>query len=80
MNRGPTPEIHVMEERCKGCSICIEICQARVLERSADANAQGFNYPLVKDAEACLGCGMCEMLCPDFAIWIDVDETSEEEP
>ncbi len=80
MNRGPTPEIHVIIERCKGCGICLEICQSRVLERSADPNEQGFNYPLVKDAEACLGCGMCEMLCPDFAIWIDVDETPAEEP
>jgi 2-oxoglutarate ferredoxin oxidoreductase subunit delta len=70
-------EIHVIAERCKGCGICVEICQADVLQKSVEANPQGFCFPLVMDANACLGCGMCEMLCPDFAIWVDVVETEE---
>ena len=70
-------EIHVIAERCKECGICIEVCQADVLEKSADENSQGYRFPLVKDVEACLGCGLCEMLCPDFAIWIAVVETGE---
>ena len=74
MNDALKAEIHVVEERCKGCGICIEICQADVLEQSASTNNQGHPYPVVKNAAACLGCGVCEMLCPDFAIWVSVIE------
>lgn len=77
MSSAVRAEINVVTERCKGCGICIEVCQAEVLQKSTDANAQGFSFPEVKDAEACLGCGMCEMLCPDFAIYVSVIETPE---
>jgi 2-oxoglutarate ferredoxin oxidoreductase subunit delta len=77
MNGAFRAEIHVIEDRCKGCGICIEICQAGVLERSENTNCEGHSYPVVKNAKTCLGCGMCEMLCPDFAIWITVIEPEE---
>jgi 2-oxoglutarate ferredoxin oxidoreductase subunit delta len=75
MNEALKAEIHVIEDRCKGCGICIEICQADVLAQSESTNSQGHPYPVVKNAAACLGCGMCEMLCPDFAIWVAVIES-----
>lgn len=68
-------EIHTIEDRCKGCLICIEICQAEVLKVSEQMNRNGYYYPQVKEVEACINCGMCEMFCPDFAIWV----TSKEE-
>ncbi|MFH1941692.1 MAG: 4Fe-4S binding protein [bacterium] len=67
-------EIHTVEDRCKGCLICIEICQADVLAVSDSANRYGKSYPLVVKQEACIGCGMCEMFCPDFAIWVTSEE------
>lgn len=77
MNKAIRAEVYVIENRCKGCGVCIEVCQADVLEVSPTVNDQGYNFPVVKDAEACLGCGMCEMLCPDFAVYIRVVEPEE---
>ena len=67
-------EIHTLEERCKGCLICIDICQAEVLRLSDDVNKNGYHFPLIANIEACIGCAMCEMFCPDLAIWVTSDE------
>jgi 2-oxoglutarate ferredoxin oxidoreductase subunit delta len=45
-----------------------------VLEISNDFNSLGYHPPRVKDAEACVNCGLCEMLCPEFAIYLDEEE------
>lgn len=66
-------EICVIKERCKGCGICVEICQAKVLEFSEECNSQGYRTPLVINLDECLSCRMCEMLCSDFAIWVITD-------
>ncbi len=63
-------EICIIKERCKGCGICVEVCQTDVLELSDELNSQGYRTPRVKSAEECLNCGMCEMFCADFAIWV----------
>jgi 2-oxoglutarate ferredoxin oxidoreductase subunit delta len=63
-------KIHVNKERCKGCGICVEVCQTSVLEISEEKNFQGYSFPVVTDPDECISCGLCEMLCPDFAIWI----------
>ena len=80
MNKVVKAEVRIISERCKGCGICIEVCQANVLERSVDTNSNGYCVPLVKDAGACLGCGVCEMLCPDFALFVRVLETGGTSP
>ncbi|TET75470.1 MAG: 4Fe-4S dicluster domain-containing protein [Candidatus Aminicenantes bacterium] len=66
-------EIYIIKERCKGCGICVEVCQAKVLELSEELNSQGFRTPNVKNLEECLNCGMCEMFCSDFAIWVSIE-------
>jgi 2-oxoglutarate ferredoxin oxidoreductase subunit delta len=71
-------KVAVLKERCKGCGICVQICQTRVLEMSEEENSLGCKLPEVKNIEACLVCGLCEMLCPDFAIWV-FDEQDEAE-
>ncbi|MBS3819527.1 4Fe-4S dicluster domain-containing protein [bacterium] len=71
-------EIHILEERCKGCGICVEICQADVLELSPEANEKGIQVPYPKKPENCLNCGMGEMFCPDFAIYVWVNDDEEE--
>lgn len=70
-------EVHIIKERCKGCRICIEICQSGVLEISEEINTNGYHPPCVKNLEACINCGMCEMFCPDFAIWVTTVEKEE---
>jgi len=53
-------EITVNSKWCKKCGLCVEFCPRQVLEMK--------EVPSVKDAERCIGCLMCEMHCPDFAI------------
>ena len=69
-----TYKIHVLKERCKGCLICVELCQAEVLGVSTETNADGYAFPVVERSERCINCGACEMFCPDFAIWVTLED------
>lgn len=71
--------IHILEERCKGCGVCVEVCQTSVLAMSGKANIHGYNYPVAENPTQCLLCGMCEMFCPDFAIWADIEKDEARE-
>ena len=74
-----TVEIQIINERCKGCKICIEICQTDVLDIAEEPNKFGYNPPYVKTLEDCTVCGLCEMLCPDFAIRVYYREEEEQQ-
>ena len=63
-------DVIVIEERCKGCSFCIEFCPKDVLEEDTKLNVKGAHVPRVKDSALCVGCGICEEICPDFAIFL----------
>jgi len=63
-------DIVVLEDRCKGCSFCIEFCPRDVLEQDTKLNIRGAHAPRVKDSALCVGCGVCEEICPDFAIFL----------
>ena len=65
----PQGKVHVVSDRCKGCGYCIKYCPREVLELSNEINSKGFYFPRVKDEDACLSCGLCEIICPEFAIW-----------
>jgi 2-oxoglutarate ferredoxin oxidoreductase subunit delta len=70
-------EVVIMKDRCKGCGFCVTYCPMDVLEVSRDFNVKGYHFPVVKNPGNCINCGLCEMLCPDFAIW---SVLKEEEP
>lgn len=53
---------------CKGCNLCVNSCPADILFLDAKSKIG------VSDISKCVFCGMCEMRCPDFAIWIVKDE------
>ena len=57
----PKGEVEIIEQYCKGCSICVAFCPTNVLE---------MDLYVVKVAkpEACIACMQCELRCPDFAI------------
>lgn len=40
-----------------------------VLAFSDEFNAKGYHTPVVKHPEKCVGCNLCGMYCPDFAIY-----------
>jgi 2-oxoglutarate ferredoxin oxidoreductase subunit delta len=68
--RVPRGEIHVLLERCKGCGWCVEFCPRKVLEVSDEINSKGYHPPKAVKANACASCGLCELLCPEFAIYV----------
>ena len=55
--------------RCKECGYCIKFCPKNVLAVSEIEKIE------VVNEEACIGCGQCEMRCPDFAIFVVKEET-----
>jgi 2-oxoglutarate ferredoxin oxidoreductase subunit delta len=65
----PQGKIHVISDRCKGCRYCIKYCPREVLEVSNKLNVKGYIIPQVKNEDACVNCGLCEIICPEFAIW-----------
>lgn len=58
--------ITVVKGHCKGnqCNICVAYCPEKVL-------AMGFRHVEVVDADGCTKCMLCEIRCPDFAIFVD---------
>jgi 2-oxoglutarate ferredoxin oxidoreductase subunit delta len=73
-HKGQQAEVFVLKERCKGCGICVAVCQTEVLELSKEKNRQCYRHPVVINADQCLNCGLCEMFCPDFAIWVTMEK------
>lgn len=59
-------QITVIKAHCKGglCNICVNYCPEKVL-------AMGFRTVEVVDPDSCTKCMLCELRCPDFAIFVD---------
>jgi 2-oxoglutarate ferredoxin oxidoreductase subunit delta len=72
----PRGEVHVFDNWCKGCGLCIEFCPAGVLVLGRD------NRPRPIYPENCTACRWCELHCPDFAIFVcaSADQTETGEP
>jgi len=51
-------EIHIIEERCKQCRLCIELCPREVLLEEPEKG------------KICVSCNICEVACPEYAIWV----------
>jgi len=64
MDASKTRRVTVKNEWCKDCGICIAFCPRQALT----ANAQG---KPVWNAETCVFCTLCELRCPDFAIYLE---------
>jgi 2-oxoglutarate ferredoxin oxidoreductase subunit delta len=70
-SRLPCGQVHLIPDRCKGCKLCIEFCPQQVLVQSTATNAKGYHYPVVAPGkqDACVVCGFCSLICPEFAIF-----------
>ncbi|WP_449244684.1 4Fe-4S dicluster domain-containing protein [Desulfobacca acetoxidans] len=55
-------DIDIYRDWCKSCGICAALCPKHCFTRDDTGG------PLVVDPDSCIGCGWCEIHCPDFAI------------
>jgi 2-oxoglutarate ferredoxin oxidoreductase subunit delta len=61
-------KIFISPKYCKGCLICVESCPKKVMKATSDITARGYTLPEPVHPEKCNACGICEIVCPDFAI------------
>ena len=74
-------KVFLIEERCKGCNLCVEFCPKGVLHESATFNKKGYHPPeLIEIAgeKECVACGYCTLICPEFAIYIEMEDNDKE--
>jgi 2-oxoglutarate ferredoxin oxidoreductase subunit delta len=74
-SRVPRGVVHIIEERCKGCGFCVEFCPRGVLVMSRHTNAKGYHPPEIIESTICADCRLCSLLCPDFAIYVESNES-----
>ncbi|NAZ26764.1 MAG: 4Fe-4S dicluster domain-containing protein [Thermogladius sp.] len=70
--------ITVIRDRCKECGFCINVCPVKILVKSSVENKYGFRPPTVLNPEKCIGCRLCEYMCPEFAIFVTKGEGVED--
>ncbi len=70
-------QINILKDRCKGCRLCIEFCPRQVLRESTEFNARGYHPASAEKENECLDCGLCELICPEFAIEVVPAEAAE---
>lgn len=66
-------KVNVKRNWCKECDICVTLCPKGVLKKDKDGKAEAV-YP-----EECVGCMICELHCPDFAIYVNEKEDPDKE-
>jgi len=65
----PLGKIYVKENRCKGCTFCVEYCPKEVLGMSTGFNDRGYHYPYAMKPDECVDCKLCQRICPEFSIF-----------
>lgn len=63
--------VTILEERCKGCELCVLACPQGNLTLSDKLNKMGYHPVLWRylgKKGPCTACGICYWVCPDFAI------------
>jgi 2-oxoglutarate ferredoxin oxidoreductase subunit delta len=62
--------IEIDEARCKGCRLCVSVCPQEILIISSRLNERGYMPAEVINMDACTGCSMFAMICPDVCITV----------
>ena len=80
MGESDRGDIEIACHLCKGCSLCITACPAKVLIQGSALNRQGY-YAAAYKGSGCTGCGICFYVCPEpGAITVRVRKESKAKP
>jgi len=60
--------IEIDHSQCKGCGICINMCERDVFE--VLHIGEGIHKASAIEIN-CAGCGYCKLFCPERAIYVD---------
>ena len=62
--------IVIVEERCKGCYLCLTVCPKGIIGPASHISHTGYTPAVVIEEKAneCSGCLACAIMCPDTAI------------
>ncbi len=63
--------VRVFRNWCKGCGLCISFCPQEVFTENDQ------HQPVATHQERCLACHWCTIHCPDFAIVVEVVDSSK---
>jgi len=64
--------LEIATNRCKGCSLCVDVCPQHVLALDVSiVNELGYHPTRLTDAAGCTSCALCARICPDavFAVF-----------
>ena len=61
-------KVEILSDYCKGCGFCVKSCPQKVFALGDKANKIGYRYVVQDKPEACVGCKICTIVCPDSAL------------
>lgn len=66
----------IIKDKCSACSMCVWNCTKNALKISEPAYKGDIRvYAELFDSKKCVGCGICETVCPLHAIHMEVGES-----
>ena len=71
------PTVRILESYCKGCGLCVWVCQQQGLAMADELNESGVYTARPVAGIQCTGCGRCAQMCPEGGIEIDVEESAQ---
>ena len=63
-------EIRILARYCKGCGLCVEVCDQGKIAIDPHPNENGIQPAVVSPEVRCTGCARCALVCPDAAVEI----------